>query len=161
VADTLLDECAGCGGVWIDANAFERLVKNRDAELVIAERGGPCLDLESAALAKPVPNGPMYVPCPDCGHLMNRKNFSGTSGVIIDVCKPHGIWFDRNELGRIMSFVMNGGLEAARRQELERMNRQIKEAQTRLGSIGSAPGTSDSEGTRIEQIVAVLRAFLG
>jgi len=47
-----------------------------------------------------------YVPRPQCQQLMNRKNFAETSGAIVDVCKPHGIWLDRDELGRIIQFVM-------------------------------------------------------
>jgi Zn-finger nucleic acid-binding protein len=26
------------------------------------------------------------------------------SGVLVDICKPHGIWFDSGELGRIIRF---------------------------------------------------------
>ena len=61
--------------------------------------------------------------CPECGKLMNRKNFSGCSGVVLDWCREHGSWFDRNELQQIVAFIRNGGLHKAR--ELEQL--QIKE----------------------------------
>ena len=41
------------------------------------------------------------MPCPECGQLMNRKNFANTSGVIVDVCRAHGIWFDDREVERV------------------------------------------------------------
>ena len=33
---------------------------------------------------------------------MNRVQFANCSHVIVDVCKPHGTWFDRDELRRIV-----------------------------------------------------------
>jgi Zn-finger nucleic acid-binding protein len=45
---------------------------------------------------------------------MNRKNFAEVSGVIVDVCKKHGTWFDLGELPRVLAFVAAGGLERSR-----------------------------------------------
>jgi Zn-finger nucleic acid-binding protein len=40
--------------------------------------------------------------------------------VVLDVCRRHGIWFDMQELHRIVQFIRAGGLEVARdRQRLE------------------------------------------
>ena len=52
---------------------------------------------------------------------MNRFNFAGCSGVVLDSCKPHGVWFDPDELRRIAEFVRGGGLDLARGKERERM----------------------------------------
>ena len=49
---------------------------------------------------------------------MNRMNFAHCSGVIVDVCKPHGTFFDRDELRRIVEFIRSGGLDKARALEL-------------------------------------------
>jgi len=35
---------------------------------------------------------------------MNRINFGRTSGVIVDVCKKHGTWFDGGELTQVIAF---------------------------------------------------------
>jgi hypothetical protein len=52
---------------------------------------------------------------------MNRRNFGGTSGVIVDVCAQDGVWFDTLELPRVLAFTEAGGLELARqRQRAER-----------------------------------------
>jgi hypothetical protein len=52
---------------------------------------------------------------------MNRKNFARLSGVVIDVCRPHGAWFDRGELGAIRAFLREGGLA---KYERHRRNRE-------------------------------------
>jgi Zn-finger nucleic acid-binding protein len=51
---------------------------------------------------------------------MNRQNFGRRSGVIIDVCKGHGVWFDQRELQSVLAFVDAGGLEQARHAEQEK-----------------------------------------
>ena len=48
---------------------------------------------------------------------MNRSNFARASGVIIDICKQHGIWFDAGELPKIIEFIQKGGMEIARQRE--------------------------------------------
>ena len=35
---------------------------------------------------------------------MNRVNLARCSGVIVDICRAHGTWFDREELSRIVEF---------------------------------------------------------
>lgn len=32
------------------------------------------------------------------------------SGIIIDVCRDHGIWFDENELTQLLRWIREGGL---------------------------------------------------
>ena len=54
-----------------------------------------------------------YRPCPSCSQLMNRKNFGGISGIIVDVCTLHGTYFDAGELPRVLEFVRRGGLAKA------------------------------------------------
>ncbi len=59
---------------------------------------------------------------------MNRQNFARLSGVIVDVCKGHGVWFNAGELQAIVEFVRAGGLERARareKAELEDARRQL------------------------------------
>ena len=64
--------------------------------------------------------GVRYLACPSCTKIMNRENFGHRSGVIIDVCKGHGVWLDRGELHSVLAFVDSGGLERARRLEDQR-----------------------------------------
>ncbi len=50
-----------------------------------------------------------YRPCAICGELMNRRNYGRDSGIIIDVCGDHGVWFDADELARILTWIRAGG----------------------------------------------------
>ncbi len=141
LGETLLDECGTCGGVWLEARAFDRLLKSRDEQAALAEAGGPELTLEAYSKTSPDSQTPRYLPCPDCGHLMNRKNFATMSGVIVDICKVHGIWFDRDELGRIVQFVAKGGMETAKRRELERLEQNLKSKREQMAAWGTGAGS--------------------
>jgi Zn-finger nucleic acid-binding protein len=48
---------------------------------------------------------------------MNRNNFAKISGIIIDSCKEHGVWFDADELPKIIEFIRKGGMEYSRQKE--------------------------------------------
>jgi hypothetical protein len=45
---------------------------------------------------------------------MVRRNFGRTSGVIVDLCGSHGVWFDAQELAHVLRWIRSGNLEAAR-----------------------------------------------
>lgn len=53
-----------------------------------------------------------YRKCPECGAMMQRRNFGRRSGVVVDWCASHGTWLDAHELEDIASFVIEGGLRA-------------------------------------------------
>lgn len=123
VGSTTLRECATCEGLWVDAAAFEQICADREQQAAV-------LGVAMPAHAAPVrhENHVSYVPCPQCGQLMNRLNFARCSGVVVDVCRRHGTWFDRDELQRIVEFIRAGGLDAARARE----KMQIAEKRERL-----------------------------
>lgn len=52
-----------------------------------------------------------YAWCPGCGQVMARMTFGKRSGVVVDVCRAHGTWFDGGELDAVLEFVRGGGLE--------------------------------------------------
>ncbi|MEO6435860.1 MAG: zf-TFIIB domain-containing protein [Tepidisphaeraceae bacterium] len=107
-----LQECQRCYGVWVDGQTFKRICDD-------PKRHKDVLDEPRPARQQIVPGPVRYRPCPSCGQLMNRFNFKRSSGVIIDRCPQHGIWFDRDELRRIIDFVHSGGIESARQRERE------------------------------------------
>jgi Zn-finger nucleic acid-binding protein len=59
---------------------------------------------------------------------MNRVNFGKRSGVIVDVCKGHGTWFDAGELTRAIEFVARGGLEETERRDQEELRQHNVDA---------------------------------
>ncbi len=57
---------------------------------------------------------------------MIRQNFGHTSRVVVDVCKPHGIWFDADKLTCILDWVRSGGLAAANEQRETELNQEAR-----------------------------------
>jgi Zn-finger nucleic acid-binding protein len=106
VGGVSLDQCHACGGVWIGQHNFEQLAADR------AERGEVLGALPGAAPRVAAALGEVhYRPCPQCGKLMNRTNYAHISGVILEVCRDHGLWFARDELRQVLEFIEGGGLE--------------------------------------------------
>ncbi len=150
-------ECPRCGGLFLTRASFDAVVK--DAESRARARA---LD-EPAGAAVPE-KGFHYRPCPVCRKFMNRSNFGGGSGVIVDVCGPHGAFLDRGELTRIVDFVENGGWEKVKKREKDRMEEEISALESRKsvmsGTSLPAEARGDAEGF-LSKVISVLGAHLG
>lgn len=137
VGAAFLEECGGCGGVWVDATSFEEILRHRERQAAYVGAGSPLAPLPSLGVAA-IHRSVQYVRCPSCGQMMNRMNFARHSGVIVDVCKRHGTWFDRDELRQIIEFIDKGGLDAARdkeRQQLEVEKQRLREKERESASM--------------------------
>ncbi len=131
-----LKECPRCEGIWADASSLEQICADREKQAAVLGLPGPAPDPAENAI-EPV----RYVPCPVCGKLMNRVNFARCSHVVVDVCKAHGTWFDRDELRRIVEFIRAGGLEVARAKEIEELEDQRRQLeQTHARTESASPG---------------------
>lgn len=133
IGSAFLEECGGCGGVWVDARSFAELCASKEEQAAYVGAGSP---LHAPQAGPPSDATVRYVKCPDCGAVMNRINFARWSGVIVDVCKRHGTWFDRDELRQIVEFIRGGGLDATRdkeRRELEIEKRRLHEREVHGG----------------------------
>ena len=133
VGDLEVRECHACGGLWLDRAMFEQLGASH-------ERQGAVLGALPASTAPPVVSleAVRYRPCPACQQRMNRVNYARRSGVVLDVCKEHGIWFDKDELRRVLAFISEGGLDRARELEIE----ELKEAKRTAVRIPEHPASS-------------------
>jgi Zn-finger nucleic acid-binding protein len=130
IDDVLLDECPVCHGVFIDAAALERILHERKRQSLQALAGVRAPGDPDAPGGRLHPRGgAMYIRCPDCETVMNRKNFGRRSGIIVDSCRDHGTWFDSNELPRVIEFVSSGGLQRAQERELEDRRERARQAQ--------------------------------
>ncbi len=98
--------CERCGGQMVTHGLLRALLEQREA----LGRAAPGSELPRS---NPLADRVRYRPCPSCGHLMNRKNFGTTSGIVVDVCALHGTFFDAGELPRVLEFVRRGGLDKA------------------------------------------------
>ncbi|HJZ83103.1 MAG TPA: zf-TFIIB domain-containing protein [Pyrinomonadaceae bacterium] len=114
-------ECERCEGLWVETGAFESICSHQEQQSAVlgAATLAPANHAPQASDAKV-----RYVPCPQCGQLMNRINFAKCSNVIVDVCKGHGTWFDRDELRQIVEFIRGGGMEASRQKLLHEIEFQ-------------------------------------
>jgi len=106
-------ECLQCGGLWVGKAAFQSICTQQEEQEAVLGFG-KAVQVSSRSRKG---RRRAYIPCPECGKLMNQKNFSGCSGVVLDWCREHGAWFDRRELQRIVSFIRCGGLRKARARE--------------------------------------------
>lgn len=125
-------ECGSCGGFWTDTATFESICADKEEQAaVLSFIQKQTIETRPAAAIS-------YVPCPDCKQLMNRSNFARSSGVIIDLCKQHGVWFDAEELPKIIDFIEKGGLSRAREKEkiaLEEERARLRDEERKLAMI--------------------------
>jgi Zn-finger nucleic acid-binding protein len=131
-------ECDACDGTWIEADAFERLRASHESQAAVLH-GGPA-GQRSAVSPQPT----TYRPCLRCGTMMNRLNFGRRSGAVIDVCRGHGTFLDRGELHQVVRFIHDGGLDRARRADIEELReeqRRLHAMQHQAGHGAAAAGT--------------------
>lgn len=148
--DSLFHGCASCDGIWLGIEMFESVCADQEKQSAVL---GFLATRKSHLETQTKVN---YVPCPDCGELMNRNNFARASGVVVDICKKHGVWFDFDELPSIIEFIHKGGLEMMREREkaeirgerakLREEQRQFAASAQRDG--GSAWSSGDESGIR-------------
>ncbi len=95
---------------------------------------------------------------------MNRSNFGGGSGVIVDVCGPHGAFLDRGELTRIVDFVEKGGWEKVKKREKDRMEEEISALESRKSVVSGTSLPAEVRGGEegfLSKVISVLGAQFG
>ncbi|MGZ8899842.1 MAG: zf-TFIIB domain-containing protein [Limisphaerales bacterium] len=144
---TPVKECAKCHGLWVDASTFDRICTDRERQSAVLGSASEMFRPDRGNLEMAV----RYVKCPECNQLMHRVNFAKCSGIILDVCKGHGTWFDRDELQHIVEFIRTGGLDHSRnkeKEELEAARRRMEASRSvtameRKGSYDGGGGMWD------------------
>lgn len=94
-----VDACESCGGCWLDSGELKQIVDIREKtfspEEVSLVRG----------ISEQVFHGreekQKEHACPKCDQLMDRFNYAATTGILLDKCSEHGIWFDKDELEHV------------------------------------------------------------
>jgi Zn-finger nucleic acid-binding protein len=134
---TPVSECQTCNGLWVDVSTFQQICVDREKQSAV---------LGMAAQIFPAGQMPLetkyhYVPCPVCRELMARVNFAHCSGIVVDVCRQHGTWFERDELQNIVNFIRSGGLEKCRQKEKE----ELDDARRRLMAARRAAAFDSSD----------------
>lgn len=98
-------ECPHCVGLWLGLESFH---------VLLSEEPGEATKASPNHVPQPAEVRQGYRKCVVCGELMTRRNFGSRSGVVVDLCGRHGVWFDADELTQLLAWARSGGLEAAR-----------------------------------------------
>src|SRR5689334_1068422 len=72
VGDAFLEECGRCAGIWVDAESFRKICERKEERAAFVGAGSPL----TAPSRSVTPERVAYIPCPDCGKVMNRINFA-------------------------------------------------------------------------------------
>ncbi len=126
-----LHECSRCEGIWADVAALDRICQDREEQAAVLGMAAQLPSADASGFEEKV----RYLPCPVCKKLMNRVNFANCSHVVVDVCRGHGTWFDKDELRRIVEFIRAGGMQESRSREIEDL-----EARRRAATLSTATG---------------------
>lgn len=119
-----LFDCTRCGAQFVEHALLKSLFERQAVYTLQSRRNA-----ERVSSREPV----VYRPCPFCHTIMNRKNFGRSSGVVVDICSRHGVWFDAGELPRVIDFVRSGGL--VRAEQAERVERQASRRAARAADL--------------------------
>ncbi len=149
-------ECQRCAGIWVETEVFNRMQEKTMAEQIIAiEQPKPIYISDRAEKDKAEKNSieeensrgeakAFYRRCPDCNLIMARKNYARISGIILDICSMHGVWFEGDELSQLLHFVRQGGMLRAVKAEVEHQSAYAKTLRGGSGII-MAPQKSSAE----------------
>ena len=99
-------ECCACQGIWVRSEIFHAIC--RDA---VVNGKAPLPDWPKRK-GTTVEGGSYYIPCLGCEGLMQRRQFKHnerSTGVVVDICRAHGIWLDHRELERITQHIRENG----------------------------------------------------
>jgi Zn-finger nucleic acid-binding protein len=156
LGELVLHECDHCFGFWVDTHTFEHICRNAEQEALGLGLLGP----PTPRSTQGVP-GIRYVRCPQCRQLMHRVNFAQHSGVVVDVCRDHGTWFDADELHRIVHFIRTGGLDRAReRQQAELADERRRLEATRRAYAPELPGAATGERPLFPEVIRATGGLL-
>ena len=148
--DLSVEECDQCGGLLLAQTTMDRLVAARDMPTSL-RLALPKREMKRETAVR-------YIFCPECGKSMNRQAFGRISGVVVDVCKNHGVWFDAGELAAVIRFVEQGGLERERERALaelaarERRVREVEMRSDRVDSLGIGYVSGNTRSARLSGV---------
>lgn len=114
-ADTEVDYCYACGGIWLDAGELEQLLA----------AGGDDAYRDTATPTR-VWEKPRR--CPLCRRRMEKIALGTTAPILLDRCRAHGIWFDAGELKKVLAAGCAQGRESRLVRLLDEMFAGLKKS---------------------------------
>jgi Zn-finger nucleic acid-binding protein len=92
--------CPRCEGCWVDKGSLYHITRLTRSQLAQTP-------LQPTLVADPknmrVEDRPML--CPECRRSLTRQIYCGDSGVEVDRCADHGMWFDDGELALVVDYL--------------------------------------------------------
>jgi len=101
-----IEQCSTCYGLFFDHGELNAILNATVNESIQINYSRINIIVKEYGFDDKV----KYKRCPICREFMNRKNFGTQSGVIIDICKNHGIWLDGGELKKLLEWKKAGGM---------------------------------------------------
>lgn len=93
-----VEQCADCGGLWLDQGELDRIVETERAD-------ARWMDLDLWRDTEAVQGQPSARACP-YGHGPLATLTYGESGIEVDVCPTcGGVWLDTGELEKILAYL--------------------------------------------------------
>lgn len=129
VGDHRVAECMRCTGLFVEHPVLERITRRTEASAGLRMR--------PIGVAPAAPEKAAYLPCAYCKKTMSRRGFADRSGIVIDYCNEHGVWFDQDELARVLEFIDAGGL--LQKEERERRAAAMKRFAPGRVEVGDLP----------------------
>lgn len=93
----LMHCCFQCGGLFLDGATSKRVVDALDPKAIEASD-------HASRHARANVATDAIAPCPVCTKALDRMPIPAAQ-VSVDVCREHGVWFDRDELHRVVRAV--------------------------------------------------------
>ena len=94
-----VDRCAGCQGIWLDNQELKPILDRR--EVIFSEAEIAAVQGVNEQVSREDRSNTDGPPCPVCGALMNEYTYMYDSGIVLDQCTEHGVWFDAGELEKV------------------------------------------------------------
>lgn len=121
-----VEVCGQCLGLWVENATLEHIYQDAPKRLETVVPQALAVADPSAAADKLPTRRAAYIACPVCKQHMNPINYARRSGVIVDVCRAHGTWFDADELNKVLEFNASGGVEKSRLRDVEAARMQLQ-----------------------------------
>lgn len=103
VGDYHMELCSRCGGTWLDHEVLEKILRDKGKQ-----KNATAISGKKIRKLTPLSESDfVYRKCPYCKKIMHRRNFARKSGIVVDECVAHGIWFDKHELARIIDYAQS------------------------------------------------------
>ena len=103
-----LEHCQRCFGLFFDVGELERVLEVGTDNIggvrhALIER----INSDRHMAERKV----RYRKCPVCREFMRRAGYAKRSGVVVDICRHHGVWLDNGELVHLLEWTKAGGRE--------------------------------------------------